>query len=440
VHKPTPHQPLERQSTRRSIADRRLRERTLSPGTLWRRYSGVLLTLLAVLFTELAFPTPLRISQPTALLLVVVVYTIATGRLLAGMTSALIAIAYEVYFSLAHGDELGYTLMSIAILILAVPATSMIVMKLRERVELAWEERKRLLRKQAQAQAHALALESANQRMDEFLGIASHELRTPLASIKLAIQLTQRKLRAMPVAAGTASAGVAGEVYDGELEDSVRAAQELLAKADGQIGRLDRLVRDLLDVSRIQSGNLEIRTEPRDLTELVGEVIESYRLIAPERLILDELPAGTIMASIDGDRIREVIENLLNNALRYAPQGAITVALRASGGEATVEVRDEGPGLTPKERARIWGRFQRAERHERYERSSAGDAAGGGGLGLGLYLSREILLRHGGRIGVESAPGAGSTFWFTMRCVPAEAPVLSAPSAHAMAHTEHTGM
>jgi signal transduction histidine kinase len=330
------------------------------------------------------------------------------------MTSAAIAISYEFYLVIDHFDELPNAFGSIIGLILVVPATMLIVLILRRSAELAWGARDQMLRERAHAQAHAQALEDANRRMDDFLSIASHELRSPLASIRLAIQLADRKLsRPAKPAADPA-------LPDADPEEApLVGAHELLATADAQVSRLDRLVRDLLDASRIQAGQLEMTIEPHDLAALVREVTDDYALRAPEREIRRELPDESVMVRLDVDRIREVLENFLNNALRYAPaERPITVTLRCSSRDASLAVRDEGPGLTPEAQRRIWERFQRATRAAG---SNEGQASGGGGLGLGLYLSREIVVRHRGRIGVRSKPGAGATFWFRLRRLPAAA-------------------
>jgi signal transduction histidine kinase len=401
---------------RRAIAVRRPARQASSLGSLWWKYGGIPVTLLAAGLTELVVPAAPHTPHSNSLLLLAVVYTIATGGLFAGITSVAIATGYELFLVIAHLDDPRYAIGGMVGLILVVPATSLIVLVLRQRAELAARARDRVLREQAHAQAHAQALESANQRMDDFMSLASHELRSPLASIRLAIQLADRKLSraAMPPTSRMSSA--TSHETDPE-EAPITGARELLTTANAQVSRLDRLVRDLLDVSRIQADRLEIASEPRDLTALVREVVSDFALRAPERQIVPELPDEPVQVSMDADRIREVVENFLNNALRYAPpERPISVGLRCSAGEATVAVRDEGPGLSPEAQQRIWERFQRATPGAG---SDAGQATGGGGLGLGLYLSREIVKRHQGRIGVESALGNGATFWFSLNRFPA---------------------
>ncbi len=257
-------------------------------------------------------------------------------------------------------------------------------------------ERGRLLRERAAEHAHALALAQANRRMDEFLAIASHEIKTPLTAIKANAQLLARRLNSSTE-----------RVEHAEL---VAMARQLLDRVERQSGRLQRLVQDLLDSSRGSSGELELRTGPCDLAELVRGAVREQMDIAPGREIALDAPPDDVQVPVvaDADRIRQVVFNVLSNALKYSPEECLVrVALRVEGGEARVAVRDQGPGLPPWEHERVWERFYRA-------RGVQVQSGSGVGLGLGLYISRTIVERHGGRVGVESSPGAGSTFWFTL--------------------------
>ncbi|GAC1380440.1 MAG: hypothetical protein NVS4B7_06760 [Ktedonobacteraceae bacterium] len=255
-------------------------------------------------------------------------------------------------------------------------------------------ERERLLRERAEAHANEIALRESNRRMDEFLGIACHELKTPLAAAKGNVQLAERRLKRLLHNASTP--------IDSMLPD-------LLANANRQTDRLTRLVNDLLDVSRIRAGKLEIRPEVCDLVNIVREAVQEQRLIFPNRSILLELPSQETVAVLsDADRIGEVVTNYLTNALKYSAGNCpVEVWLTIEGNMARVSVRDQGPGIPLKEQERIWERFQQAEGVEVQTGS-------GVGLGLGLYISRTIIERHTGYVGVESIPGEGSTFWFTL--------------------------
>ncbi len=264
-------------------------------------------------------------------------------------------------------------------------------------------ERERLLRDRSESRAAELALRESNQRMEEFLSIASHELRTPLTTVKGYVQLAEERL-----------ARIAGEEGQGDaMEVNVAAVHQMLKRTDTHIKRLTRLIDDLVDVSRVHAGKLELRMEPCDIQAIVCEVVQAQRQLHPDRTIALELAATEPRQTVaDGDRIGQVVANYLGNALKYAPPDRpITVGFAEEGLIARVWIRDEGPGLPEREQARIWDRFYRADGVGRQSGSHVG-------LGLGLHISRTIVERHHGRVGVESVPDQGSTFWFTLPLVP----------------------
>lgn len=245
------------------------------------------------------------------------------------------------------------------------------------------------------------AVREANRRMDEFLSIASHELKTPLTTIKGNIQLAELRARRASPAAVDADATVA----------ALAAVGELLVRTDRQVGRLNRLVDDLLDVSRIQAGHLEMLPVRCDLAAIVRESVEEQRQVWPRRTIRLDLDADPAPIQADADRIGQVVTNYLTNALKYSDDDRpVEVSLRRDGAEFCLRVRDEGPGLDATGRAAVWDRFRRVDGVT--VRSGGQGAAVG--LGLGLYISKTIVERHGGRVGVDSTPGQGSTFWFCL--------------------------
>ena len=264
----------------------------------------------------------------------------------------------------------------------------------------------------ARASGDALAaLEQARARMDELLGIVGHELRTPLTSAKVNVQMAARYLRKLLDASEPES----------ELAADLARLDDLLHRIERQLDRQNRLVRDLLDVSHIQTGQLELHEELCDLATIVCDVVAEHRLAHPRRDISLDLPTkqtenapnGTRAASLlsvlaDPDRIGQVIGNYLSNALKYSPENApVAVWVRRVGRHARVSVHDSGPGLPPEEHAHIWERFYRAPAIEHQTGSSVG-------LGLGLHISKTIVERFGGTVGVTSAPREGCTFWFTL--------------------------
>lgn len=261
-------------------------------------------------------------------------------------------------------------------------------------------ERQRAEAQLAQARATELALREANRRMDEFLGIAGHEMRTPCTSIQGNIQLAQQRL-----------ARLAGgdEARTSRLAAPISGAVQLLARTDRQIARLNRLIDELLDVSRIQSGHLEMRFERCNLAAVLRDTVQEQRQLAAPRVIdleLDEEAEAWVIA--DADRLGQVIANYLSNALRYSPADQpIAAGLHLDGASAHVWVRDIGPGLATEEHERIWDRFYRVGSVEPQYGSSVG-------LGLGLHISKAIITHHRGAVGVTSTPGAGATFWFSV--------------------------
>jgi signal transduction histidine kinase len=183
----------------------------------------------------------------------------------------------------------------------------------------------------------------------------------------------------------------------------------MLQQVDVQIGRIERLTSDLVDVSRIQAGRLDMQLTPCDLVPIVVDAVREQSLTAPARSIDVDVPPGAAVPVLaDADRIGQVVTNYLTNALKYsADDEPVTVGLEVDGAMARVSVHDAGPGIPAAEQERIWERFYRVPGLE--HRSGSGI-----GLGMGLYISRTIVERHHGHVGVESHPGSGSTFWFTL--------------------------
>lgn len=256
-------------------------------------------------------------------------------------------------------------------------------------------------------------LREANSRMEEFLGVASHELRTPLTTIKANIQLSQRRLKNVMQLA---------ETLPIEVASKVTMTQDMLTRAERQVGVLNRLVGDLIDISRIQTGKLQLhlRQELSDLAQIVQETVQAQRIATPERTIQLEMHTqGMVPTIADPDRIMQVLTNYLNNALKYSYSDTpVTVVLnvqeddQAGNAEAhqhtaRVSVHDQGQSLSPEQQQHIWECFYQAEGIKVLSGS-------GVGLGLGLYISQILIQRHHGQVGVESTEHHGSTFWFTL--------------------------
>jgi signal transduction histidine kinase len=276
-------------------------------------------------------------------------------------------------------------------------------------------ERRELEERLRESQQREAALYAVNQRMEEFLGTASHELRTPLTTIKANIQLAARRLRSL-------SGKTSGDIE--EINGKIAAAQDMLGRAERQVGVLNRLVGDMLDISRIQSGKLQVnlQQEPCNLVSIVHEVVQEQREAAPGRSILlevPEMPAMTAMTApakilvlADPERIGQVLTNYMNNALKFSEATCpVIVRLQHDEQSARVCVQDEGPGLSSEEQKRVWECF--------YQVPDSNVVSGSGlGLGLGLYISQAIIAYHRGQVGVDSIQGKGSTFWFTLPTMP----------------------
>lgn len=255
-------------------------------------------------------------------------------------------------------------------------------------------ERERLL------DERALNLRETRQQMDEFIGIAGHELRTPLTTMKASIQFAQRHLDRV-------------RKYEANLPPPIRdyfaTLHNCLDRAERQANLQGHLISDLLDVSRLDASYFKLQPERCDLLMLVREVVEDQRLLSATHSIRLELSAGEVIdVLVDANRIRQVVSNYLSNALKYSDaEKQVVVRVERNATHAYVLVRDQGPGLPEAEQQRIWERFYRVPGVQVKSGSSTG-------LGLGLYISRMIVERLGGATGVQSAPGRGSTFWFSL--------------------------
>lgn len=249
------------------------------------------------------------------------------------------------------------------------------------------------------------ARKAIEEQKDLFLGITGHELRTPLTALKGTLQLLQRRTKRLKQS-GIPSSPEEKTFFE-ELEGSLAAS---LRQVDIQA----RLISDLLDISKITADTLELARRPYDLVKIVRQIVADVRMTAPNRDILLDLPLNQeVSVLIDRDRISQVVTNYLTNALRYSPpEKPVQVGLTLHEGKACVWVRDQGPGLSEEEQQRVWQRFHRGKGTQ-----AQSNEARVKGLGLGLYISQRLIAQHGGEVGVESEPGKGATFWFTLSTI-----------------------
>jgi signal transduction histidine kinase len=253
--------------------------------------------------------------------------------------------------------------------------------------------------KQTQMRTRNLARREAQRRMNEFVSIASHELKTPLTSIKGNVQLMGRRLKN----------NIDLNTHSAETRELINEARTLLERTDLQISRLTQLVNTLLETSRISANTMELLFEICELDRLLREVVGDTRYVPEARQVHIHVPENkNVVVMADASRIKQVIIHYLSNAHKYsAIDRPIKVHLREEGQVAHISVSDEGPGIPASEHRRIWDRFYRVPGIEVLNGSEVG-------LGLGLHISRTIVEQHRGQVGVQSIPGKGTTFWFTL--------------------------
>jgi len=266
------------------------------------------------------------------------------------------------------------------------------------------EERTRaiglLQQKAASLQAEVVERKKLEQQREAFLGLVTHELKNPLTALQGNVQIAQRLLTRLFKHT---------EYWPPEDQRLLEDVLTMLNRGQQQLRVQNRLINDLLMISHIQQDKVELRLAEIDLFKLICETVQDYQAAHPARLINLHLPEqDSIPVHADRDRLQQVISNFLNNALKFAPPDEpIEVGLALEASDARVWVKDHGPGLTTEQQEHIWQRFYQAS-----ETPVQGEWKGG--LGLGLYISHHLIRRQQGQIGVESTPGNGATFWFTL--------------------------
>jgi signal transduction histidine kinase len=246
------------------------------------------------------------------------------------------------------------------------------------------------------ARLYRSARDAAHAR-DKVLGIVAHDLRSPLQAIVLTLKTLQRQ------------APRPGSVTD---ERNHKALERLSTSAQ----RMSRLIDDLLDVTRMEAGRLSIRASAQPPEPLLQEAVETARLQAPQLRLLLEPPGTLPPVLVDRDRLLQVFSNVLGNAVKFTPPGGeIRVGARREDEHVVFFVTDTGPGIAPEAQRRLFEPFWQAHQGDRR------------GAGLGLSIARGIVEAHGGRLHVESEPGRGSAFFFSVPIAPS--PFLSSDEA-----------
>jgi len=250
-----------------------------------------------------------------------------------------------------------------------------------------------------QLEVEASQRDQLDRLKDEFVLTASHELRSPLTSVQGFAELLMLE-------------------RDSLSPKQVETVQIILDNCR----HLARLLNDLLDLARSDAGRLAVRTRPTELAPLIDEVVRTMRAqtARTNQTLGEQLEPGLPVVSVEPDRIRQILVNLITNAHEYSPEGAtIGVSARVIGDELEIAVTDDGPGIPETQLEHIFERFTRGE---------AGLRQRVGGTGLGLAIAKSLVELHGGTIGVESTPGKGSTFRFRLPLAGAGAPNAGAPT------------
>jgi signal transduction histidine kinase len=240
--------------------------------------------------------------------------------------------------------------------------------------------------------AQKVAIEEQNEELrhlsdlkDSFLGMAAHDLRTPITVIQLAVEL----------------------MLDTDTPMSDEERLPFLKDIERQSDHMLALLNDLLDVTEIEAGHLSLHRLPIDLADFLQDAAAWHRkLAAPKgtQIILEDVPAGNVQA--DALRLRQVVDNLISNAVKYAPPGSqVRVRAERTSDSWRIHVKDQGPGITPQDRQKMFQDFARL---------SAKPTGGEKSTGLGLAITQRVVAAHGGQIGVDSEPGQGADFWFTL--------------------------
>jgi PAS domain S-box-containing protein len=223
-------------------------------------------------------------------------------------------------------------------------------------------------------------LKNLQQQKDDFISIASHELKTPVTSLKMSLQLLERNKDNPSLLTG-----------------------KLVGQANRSLERVSVLIEELLNVSKLNQGQLHLNKKPFEISQVIGDSAQHVVLNGSHRVITDGVDG--LQAFGDPERIEQVLINFINNAVKYAPDSKdIRVSAHRENGSVRFSVSDKGPGIAAEKVPHLFQRYYRVD----------SQGAQFSGLGLGLYISSEIVKRHGGEIGVDTEPGKGSTFWFTI--------------------------
>jgi len=249
------------------------------------------------------------------------------------------------------------------------------------------------------------------QRRETFLNIVGHELRTPLTTMSGTLQLARLRLEQLQ--------HMVSRLSSIDVQAILTKIDTLLEQSLRQMHIQDRLINDLLDISRLAVDKLELTLQPCNLVAIVRETVQDLRFTASKHEIQFKEPAQPAVAILtDSERVSQVVANYLTNALKYSPPSTpIVVEITLDADTVYVWVHDKGEGLSPEEQKHIWDRYYRVADAHIHQ-------SNGVNLGLGLYICRVLIERLQGQVGVNSTPGKGSSFWFSLPRLQSQTPTL----------------
>ncbi len=279
------------------------------------------------------------------------------------------------------------------------------------RTAVTYLEQEQLRRERDAARLQEGVTRLANERLAAYMGTVAHELKTPLTSLTGNLQLMALRLDIL----------LRQVTNHEDYTNAARVLRTLIDWCAQGLERMRRLVEDVQDETRVRHARLALRLQPCDLVNVVGHTVAEQLALNSERTIRWVVDTSPIAVWADASRIEQVVTNYVSNALKFSREDqAVEVRVQIQNGQAQVTVHDEGIGIPPADQPHIWERFYQAE--------GAGWQSGSQiGFGLGLYISKAIVEGHHGQVGVESAPGQGTTLWFTLPVAPS--PILSSPEA-----------
>lgn len=350
--------------------------------------SLIVVTAIAIFLTPFIGKTNIYLL----FLITVVLNALYSGKNIALVSVIWLSITSALYFFFYHQPQIQFSFMVLLEILLFIIVSVMVTIVLDSiknttEMKTLRKQEKVLQERVFKQEQEIMQIKAEIQKRDEFLSIASHELKTPLTSMLLKIQLILHNIKNVSLA-----------------KFSVENLLNQLTTAEHQTQRLSRMINDLLNVSLITTGKLHLEPEALDLTKLVKDVIDEFSERLEKGNIQLTLHAdGPIPATLDKLRIEQVVTNLLSNAIKYGNGKPIEVTVKRKNNHAVIIVQDHGIGIPAHQQKNIFSLFDRGDVNSNYK-----------GLGVGLFITNQIVTSHHGSVIVESEKDNGSTFIITL--------------------------